>query len=163
MSPRVEKFINPENPTLETKETKCFVIELNTTEELNIELFDKLASSIGSRMPYALDVYLGIGKVEHYELKWIVRGNRMFFFPHTMEHRLANHALEMAGFKDKLQSAGDYYFHSGRTSIMDMEEKYVRRLHGHSETSRDVLPLEQSEHYKNTVLKEKLGPYFEIQ
>lgn len=136
MSPRIEN--------VEFENQQFITITLNDSEPFDPEKFDKLAKA-------AVELKLGT-----YPLKYIVSNDLMYIFPRKLRHSDVETILNANGITGKLQSAG-------YVSIIETEEgSSFRIIDEYSSTLSSILSRTDSDNYKNTVIKEKLGEYFKV-
>ncbi len=119
-------------------------IGLNEPGVFNAAEFDKLVKD-SMKPNYAI-----------YSLKYIAVDDTLYIFPSTLRHNKAYKMLKDNGIAERLQSAGYVGVHfedDGSTS---------RFLDQYASTLVGLLSEESSNYFKNTVIKEKLGEYFQV-
>ncbi len=136
MSPDIRR-VWPEVPTTKAQ---MFVINLAYGQPFDPEAF---AAEIDQ-----LPLDPNMGKI----FKWIVRGDDMIIFPNSQRHSVVNYAIEQNGYTGELSAAGSllYSEFSGWT------------IYGESRTLDRILPVKDSNAYKQGPLREKLGDFFKF-
>lgn len=146
MAPEVE----PLRPIERLRETVCFTVDISRQEvELDIASFDEQLKKVAG------------GGFEG-RAKFIVANNKLLVFPSHHEHAMVYDYAKRAfsrepGDEAPLQSAGFIQF-----KFSEYEDTRPTRLvYGYSSSLVDYgLEKEDSEKYKQTVLKEALGDRF---
>lgn len=139
MSPRVERT--------ELKGSESFItIGLNDPEAFDPRKFDKLVQD--SIRP----------EFGSYSLKYIVCEDTMYLFPDTLYHDDVESLLRVGGVTGNLQSAGRVVLiHSGSSGSFRTIDDYSNTLE-----DKKILSKHNSDVYKNTVIRVKLGDFFEV-
>lgn len=135
MSPEVVPF--KERPG----QPEYFTVDLNSEKPFDPNLFDMQAK------------LLGTGDSTFF-LKYVVIDDVLYGFDFFTTQDMFYNALRKNGNTGKLQSAG----------MITVDTIYAeRKITGNSITLSKFLPIEDSDNYKMTVMKEKLGDYFDIE
>lgn len=145
MSPRVECTEFKGSGSSGQSES-LITIQLNDPAAFDPEEFDQLVQ--GSISP----------QFGSYSLHYIVCGGTMYLFSDSRYHDDVVESLRrVSGVTGKLQSAG-------RVVLIGSPRGYSRTIEDYSRTLEDtaVLSREDSDAYKNTVIREKLGGFFEV-
>lgn len=138
-----------------------FIVDLASTAPFDPDLFDQEIKIVGAHM------LLPGTSGEKVHAKFIVVGDKLFVFS-AQEQHLDGFWLMLRVFEDKdingeTQSAGminvDFRKGSFGTNLKPQREIYGSSF-GYADSGE--LTREQSEKYKQTILKEKLGEHFKI-
>lgn len=141
MSPRVEGL----RPIEQLKGTNYFTVDLLSGDgEFNATLFDDQLKQISGS---------SVGSV----VKFIVVGDKLLVFPEFQQHSMI-YAFTEPFFQGQLQCAGAIKFNFSGNEFHGPR----RKIYGYSSSLRE-LPREDSDRYKQTVLRETLGEYFVIE
>lgn len=136
MSPRVEN--------VEFKNQQFITITLKDSDDFDPEKFDKLAKAATELKGWT------------YPLKYVAIDDLMYIFSRKLRHSDVETILKANGITGKLQSAG-------YVSILEIPgECFLRIIDEYSSTLASTLSRTDSDNYKNTVIKEKLGEYFKV-
>lgn len=117
----------------------CLAIDLMTEEDLWIEKIDGLVKE-----NYPKD------ELDNVKLKYIVKGDRVFVFDAKINHK---DFLLISDIEGELQSAGFISFIFRQTGV-------VRHIYGDSSSLQDYLSTEESDEYKEEVMKPRLESHF---
>lgn len=141
MSPRVEGL----RPIEQLKKTNYFTVDLLSGDgEFDATLFDNQLMMVS-------------GYTVGSAVKFIVVGDKLLVFPHFQIHSTI-YTFTEPFFHGQLQCAGEIEFNfSG-----DESRGPRRKIYGYSSSLRE-LPREDSDRYKQTVLRKTLGEYFVIE
>lgn len=85
-------------------------------------------------------------------LKFIVKGSRMVVFSEVFSHLDTDNQLDREGEDGQLLSAG----------MIELHADTGREIFGRSISLENRLRISDSDNYKKTVLKEKIGEFFQI-
>lgn len=140
MSPRVEGL----RPIEQLEETSCFIVDILSSEgEFDATLFDEQLIKVSG---------FSVGSA----VKFIVV-DKLLVFPHFQIHSTI-YTFTESFFHGQLQCTGEIEFNfSG-----DESRGPRRKIYGYSSSLRE-LPREDSDRYKQTVLRGALGEYFVIE
>lgn len=141
MSPSVERTEVKVGNNLEQSQ-HFITIRLNDLEVFDAGKFDELARK--SVEP----------KIGGWNLKYIVCADTMYIFPGNLRHNNAESALRASGMTGQLQSAGYVWLSDG--------PDFKRTIDNYSTTLLRTLSQADSDGYKNTVIKEALGDFFQV-
>lgn len=144
MAPTVEKEFGTVKESLLGLTAQVMVVQLDSDDKLDIELFDKQARTIANT-PLS----------EIIDLKWVVYGNNLFVFSEGVRHDEVAYSSLVKDMGGELKGAGFLQIHFSN-------EGTQREISGYSFSLRDALPIGKSQEYKISSLKPLLGEYFEV-
>lgn len=137
MPPEVKKYC----PEVSVEQCECFLVSLDSKAPFDPTTFDRFALLLKS--PEDID--------SNFNIKWIVRGDKMIFFPRKTRHAVTNFNFEYRGDKGELKAAGFL-------GMLQVEkEGYERLIWGSSMDLDGMLGKGVSEKFKLETLPKLLN------
>jgi hypothetical protein len=145
MPPEVRRY----TPKEQAVPTDMVCLQLDSDKPFDVSLFDRLVQPLAQ-----VDEY-GQGNA-----KWIVKGEKMYFFNSAQHHDRVNEMLESQGDVGKVEAAG-------LLVIFDLGDRSIRTITDYSPTLADsgVLSRYNSDTFKMNILENKLnaeGKFFTV-